>query len=163
VRLLFVCLGNICRSPTAEGVMADLLAREGLADRVAVDSVGTGDWHVGGPPDERAVAAAARRGIALTSVARQVTPRDLEDADLVLAMDAKNRRDLLALAPTDAARAKVRLLREFDPGAVGAGELDVPDPYLGDGDGFAAVLTQIQAACAGLLDDLRPRLDDGRR
>lgn len=138
--------------------MADLLDREGLADRVRVDSVGTGDWHVGGPPDERAVAAAARRGIALTSVARQVTPQDLEDADLVLAMDAQNRRDLLALAPTDEVRAKVRLLREFDPDAVGVGELDVPDPYLGDGDGFAAVLGQIQAACAGLLEDLRPRL-----
>jgi protein-tyrosine phosphatase len=162
VRLLFVCLGNICRSPTAEGVMADLVAREGLADQVTVDSVGTGDWHVGGPPDERAVAAAARRGIALTSVARQVTAQDLQDADLVLAMDEKNRRDLLALAPTDAERAKVRLLREFDPAAVGTGALDVPDPYLGDGDGFAAVLGQIQAACAGLLEDLRPRLAPDR-
>jgi protein-tyrosine phosphatase len=142
--------------------MADLLAREGLADRVHVDSAGTGDWHVGGPPDQRAVAAAARRGIVLTSVARQVTPRDLEDADVVLAMDARNLRDLQALAPSDEARAKVRLLRTFDPEAVGTGALDVPDPYLGDGDGFAAVLGQIQAACAGLLEDLRPRLtEDG--
>lgn len=142
--------------------MADLLEREGLADRVSVDSAGTGAWHVGGPSDPRATAAAARRGIVLTSVARQVTPADLEHADLVLAMDAQNARDLDALAPTDAAREKVRRLREFDPDAVGTGELDVPDPYTGGDEGFATVLGQIQAACAGLLGELRPRLEADR-
>ncbi|WP_026912295.1 low molecular weight protein-tyrosine-phosphatase [Patulibacter minatonensis] len=158
MRLVFVCLGNICRSPTAEGVMADLLAREGLADRVAVDSAGTGDWHVGSPPDDRATAAAAGRGIALTSRGRQVTVDDFRTADLLLAMDSRNARDLRALAPDDAAREKVRLLRSFDPASVGTGDLDVPDPYTGDADGFQLVLDQVEAACAGLLEAIRPQL-----
>jgi protein-tyrosine phosphatase len=156
VRLLFVCLGNICRSPTAEGVMADLIEREGLADRITVDSAGTGGWHVGAAPDERASAAAAARGIALTSRARKVAVADFDSADLILAMDAQNAEDLRDAAPDDAARAKVRLLRSFDPASVAAGDLDVPDPYYGDGDGFALVLDQVQAACAGLLAEIRP-------
>ncbi|MEV4422182.1 low molecular weight protein-tyrosine-phosphatase [Patulibacter sp. NPDC049589] len=157
MRLLFVCLGNICRSPTAEGVMADLLAREGLEDVIEVDSAGTGSWHVGGAPDERATAAAAERGIALTSRARQVSPADLTSFDLVLAMDARNAADLRALAPDDAARDRVRLLRSYDPASAAAGDLDVPDPYYGAGDGFALVLDQVQAACAGLLEEIRPQ------
>jgi protein-tyrosine phosphatase len=156
VRLLFVCLGNICRSPTAEGVMADLIERAGLADRITVDSAGTGGWHVGAAPDERARAAAAARGIALTSRAREVAVADFDSADLILAMDAQNAEDLRDAAPDDAARAKVRLLRSFDPASVAAGDLDVPDPYYGDGDGFALVLDQVQAACAGLLAEIRP-------
>ncbi len=138
--------------------MADLLAREGLADRVAVDSAGTGDWHVGSPPDDRATAAAAGRGIALTSRGRQVTVDDFRTADLLLAMDSRNARDLRALAPDDAAREKVRLLRSFDPASVGTGDLDVPDPYTGDADGFQLVLDQVEAACAGLLEAIRPQL-----
>jgi protein-tyrosine phosphatase len=156
VHLLFVCLGNICRSPTAEGVMADLIEREGLADRITVDSAGTGGWHVGAAPDERASAAAAARGIALTSRARKIAVADFDSADLILAMDAQNGEDLRDAAPDDAARAKVRLLRSFDPASVAAGDLDVPDPYYGDGDGFALVLDQVQAACAGLLAEIRP-------
>jgi protein-tyrosine phosphatase len=157
VRLLFVCLGNICRSPTAEGVMADLLAREGLGGEITVDSAGTGSWHVGSPPDERAAAAAARRGIALPGPGRQVTPEDLREADLVLAMDGRNLADLRALAPDEEARAKVHLLREYDPGSVGAPDLDVPDPYTGGPEGFDLVLDQVQAACAGLLEAVRAR------
>jgi protein-tyrosine phosphatase len=156
VHLLFVCLGNICRSPTAEGVMADLIERAGLADRITVDSAGTGGWHVGAAPDERARAAAAARGIALTSRARKIAVADFDSADLILAMDAQNAEDLRDAAPDDAARAKVRLLRSFDPASVAAGDLDVPDPYYGDGDGFALVLDQVQAACGGLLAEIRP-------
>lgn len=162
VRLLFVCLGNICRSPTAEAVMRDLLEREGLSGAVEVDSAGTGSWHVGHPPDERATAAAARRGIALGGAARQVTREDFETADLLLAMDARNVADLRALAPSPAAAEKVRALRSFDPDAVGTGELDVPDPYFGGEDGFGLVLTHVQAACLGLLAEVRARLAAAR-
>jgi protein-tyrosine phosphatase len=153
VRLLFVCLGNICRSPTAEGVMRKLVNDAGLGERIEVDSAGTGSWHVGEPPDARATRAARHRGIALESVARQVSPRDFEEFDLVLAMDGENVRNLHRLARDDAARAKVRRLREFDP-AAGA-ELDVPDPYYGGTGGFEEVLTLVHAACAALLEQLR--------
>jgi low molecular weight protein-tyrosine phosphatase len=155
MRILFVCMGNICRSPTAEGVMRSLLEREGLDGRIELDSAGTGGWHVGAPPDGRATEAARRRGIAVTGEARQATVHDLEAHDLVLAMDRENLRDLRALAPDDETRAKIRLLREFDPRAVAAGELDVPDPYYGGERGFEEILDIVEAACRGLLDDLR--------
>ncbi|HYI19791.1 MAG TPA: low molecular weight protein-tyrosine-phosphatase [Solirubrobacteraceae bacterium] len=154
IRLLFVCMGNICRSPTAEGVMRGLLSEEGLEDVVEVDSAGTGDWHVGDPPDRRATAAARARGIVLDGAARQVARRDFADFDLILAADRRNLRDLRAVLPADA-RAKVHLLREFDPASAGAPDLDVPDPYYGGGDGFEHVLDLVEAACRGLLEDLR--------
>jgi protein-tyrosine phosphatase len=154
VRLLFVCLGNICRSPTAEGVMRGLIEREGLSQEIAVDSAGTGSWHVGSPPDARASAAAQARGLTLAGQARRVRARDFEDFDLLLAMDRSNLRDLQRLAPDDDARAKVRLLRAFDPAGDG-GELDVPDPYYGAEGGFGEVFELVQAACAGLLADIR--------
>jgi protein-tyrosine phosphatase len=156
VRLLFVCMGNICRSPTAEGVMLEVLRKDGLHSRVEVDSAGTGGWHIGEPADRRARAAARRRGIELTGTARQVRPADLDHFDLVLAADGSNRRELLRLAGDDPQRrAKVRLLREFDDSAVQSGDLDVPDPYYGDGDGFERVLDIVEAACRGLLAELR--------
>lgn len=136
--------------------MAALVAREGLSGEIEVDSAGTGSWHVGAAPDERATAAAAARGIALVSRARQVVEADFATADLVLAMDGRNAADLRALAPDDAAAGKVRLVRSFDP-AADPGDLDVPDPYTGGAAGFELVLDQVQAACAGLLDELRPR------
>jgi protein-tyrosine phosphatase len=157
---LFVCLGNICRSPTAEAVMARLVADAGLTDAIELDSAGTGAWHVGCPPDARAAAAAAARGIEMRGVARQVRPEDFEQFDLLLAMDAENHRNLRALAPHAEARAKVRMLREFDPTTASGGaadhavSLDVPDPYYGGEDGFDHVLDLVEAACAGLLDDL---------
>src|SRR5215210_6213664 len=120
MRLLFVCLGNICRSPTAEGVMRHVLREQGLEDRMEIDSAGTGGWHVGAPPDERATEAAQRREIVLDGAARKFSPGDFEDFDLILAMDESNRRDLVALAPDEDSRAKVRLLREFDPDSAGA-------------------------------------------
>jgi protein-tyrosine phosphatase len=150
MRLLFVCLGNICRSPTGEAVMRRLVDEAGLADRVTIDSAGTGDWHVGRPPDARAAAVAAARGTTLAGSARQVRAEDFAAFDLLLCADRSNAAALLALAPDAAAAEKVRLLREFDPASVAAGELDVPDPYLGH-DGFDEVLDLVEAACAGLL------------
>jgi protein-tyrosine phosphatase len=155
VHILFVCLGNICRSPTAEGVMAKLVAEAGLRDEVELDSAGTGAWHVGEPPDARAVEAARARGIELESVARQVRAEDFERFDLILAMDSSNLHALRQYTPDEPARAKVRLLREFDPASEGLHDLDVPDPYYDSQRGFEIVLDQVQAACEGLLAHLR--------
>jgi low molecular weight protein-tyrosine phosphatase len=154
-RVLFVCMGNICRSPTAEGVFRALVREEGLEERIEIDSAGTGDWHVGEPPDSRSAEAAARRGIEIDGSARQFSPDDFEAFDLILAMDERNRAALLELAPDDAARAKVRLFREFDPASNGAADLDVPDPYFGGEQGFEHVLDLVDAAARGLLDQLR--------
>lgn len=134
------------------------LADAGLGDRIEVDSAGTGSWHAGEPPDRRATAAARERGIALDGAARQVTREDFDAFDLIVAMDAANERDLLALAPDAAARAKVRRLREFDPVAAADGDLDVPDPYFGGEDGFAHVLDVVDAGCRGLVGELRARV-----
>lgn len=155
MRLLFVCLGNICRSPTAEGVMRELVRRERLAEQIEIDSAGTGSWHVGDPPDARASAAAAARGIALEGAGRQVKRADFEEFDLILAMDRSNLHSLRGLAPDERARAKVRLLREFDPASAGASDLDVPDPYYGGRGGFEEVLDLVHAACEGLLAEIR--------
>ncbi len=155
VRLLFVCMGNICRSPTAEAVMRAVVAREGLEDVVAIDSAGTGAWHVGNRPDRRATAAARARGIALQGAARQVTRVDFEAYDLLLAADTENVAALRRMAPDAAGVAKVVLLRRYDPAAVASGDLDVPDPYYGEDDGFEHVLDVVQAACEGLLASLR--------
>jgi protein-tyrosine phosphatase len=154
-RILFVCMGNICRSPTAEGVMRALLRDEGLDGQIELDSAGTGGWHAGDPPDARATAAARARGIELEGAARRVTAADFEAFDLLIAMDRENERDLLARAPDPEARAKVRLLREFDPASAATGDLDVPDPYYGGPNGFERVLDLVEAACRGLLDEVR--------
>jgi protein-tyrosine phosphatase len=154
VRLLFVCLGNICRSPTAEGVMRHVVAEAGMEDRVVLDSAGTGSWHIGSAPDARASAAAAGRGVQLAGEARQVSEQDFEDFDLVLAMDRANLRDLRALAP-DGDEEKVRLLREFDPASAHGSDLDVPDPYYGAAGGFEEVFDLVEAACRGLLEEIR--------
>jgi protein-tyrosine phosphatase len=154
MHILFVCLGNICRSPTAEGVMRRLVAEAGLQDEIVLDSAGTGAWHVGEPPDERASEAAYARGIELDSVARQVRTADFERFDLILAMDGSNHHALRQRAPDERARRKVRLLREFDPASADAHDLDVPDPYYDSQRGFEIVLDQVQAACEGLLEQL---------
>ncbi len=155
MRLLFVCLGNICRSPTAEGVMRSLLVREGLEQAVELDSAGTGSWHVGSAPDTRATQAARQREVELRGPARQVTPEDFERFDLLLAMDRDNARALRALAADEEQRAKVRMLREFDPDSVARGELEVPDPYYGAPGGFDEVFEIVHAACEGLLAELQ--------
>jgi protein-tyrosine phosphatase len=155
MKLLFVCMGNICRSPTAEGVMRSVVEEAGLADEIEIDSAGCGPWHVGHPPDRRATAAAARRGITLAGEARQITPDDFERYDLILAADRENVADLRVVAPDAAALAKVHLLREYDPESAGAPDLDVPDPYYGGEDGFETVLDMVEAACRGLLEEIR--------
>ncbi|HVR63873.1 MAG TPA: low molecular weight protein-tyrosine-phosphatase [Polyangia bacterium] len=158
VRLCFVCLGNICRSPTAEAVMRHLVAAAGLSDRIQVDSAGTGDWHIGEPRDQRSQATGRARGIPLAGVARQFTADDFAGCDYVLAMDAKNRQALLAMAPDDQARAKIHMLRAFEPGApsaAGGAAPDVPDPYYGGAHGFERVFDICQVACAGLLAHIR--------
>ena len=151
MRILFVCMGNICRSPTAEGVMRRLVEDEALD--IEVDSAGTGGWHAGEPPDERATVAARRRGVTLEGAARQVRAEDFERFDLLIALDRSNLRELIARAPAEDAAETVRLLREFDPAA--GGDLDVPDPYYGGDRGFETVLDMVEAACRGLIDELR--------
>jgi protein-tyrosine phosphatase len=138
--------------------MRHLLRDAGLEDEVSIDSAGTGSWHVGSPPDERSAAAAEARGIVLDGAARQVTPADFDRFDLLLAMDSSNRRDLLRLARDEDDRAKVRMLREFDPEAAAAGDLDVPDPYYGGEQGFEHVLDVVERACRGLLEHVEAEL-----
>jgi len=149
-RVLFVCLGNICRSPAAEAVFASLAAEAGVADAFAVDSAGTGAWHVGEPADSRMRRAASRRGVEITSIARQVTPRDFDAFDLVVAMDGSNLATLSRMAP-QAERGKLVLLRDFEPGGRGK---DVPDPYYGGSRGFEDVLDIVTRAGKGLLASL---------
>jgi protein-tyrosine phosphatase len=153
-RLLFVCLGNICRSPLAEGIFLHLAEKRGVADHFEVDSAGTGSWHVGERPDHRAAAVAKRYKVMLPSIGRQVDPsRDYVFFDLLLVMDLANLGELRRLgAPEE----KVRLLRSFDPELAGVPEaqLAVPDPYFGDGDGFDQVYEMLARACDGLLDEL---------
>jgi len=154
VAICFVCLGNICRSPTAEGVMRHQVDAAGLAEHIAIDSAGTGDWHVGEPPDTRAQAAARIRGYDLSALrARQVSAADFERFDLLLAMDEANLAELRRRCPPEH-RDKVRLLMEF---ASGAAETEVADPYFGGAQGFEQVLDQVERACAGLLNTLRSR------
>ncbi|MBW3620390.1 MAG: low molecular weight phosphotyrosine protein phosphatase [Actinobacteria bacterium] len=146
MRILMVCLGNICRSPTAEAALREAAA-EAEVD-VEVDSAGTGAWHVGNAPDERMTAAADEVGLCLAGAARQVTSEDLGDHDLVLAMDRENLRDLRALSPPDLPAGRIRLFREFDP--EGPDE-DVPDPYYGGARGFADVVTMTRRTARELV------------
>jgi protein-tyrosine phosphatase len=152
IRVCFVCLGNICRSPTAEGVMRHLLADSDLAGVVEVESAGTAAYHAGEPPDRRSTEAARRRGIRLSGQARQFSPADWQRFDHVLAVDAST---LAALEPTApaGARARLALLRSFDDAAPLGSE--VPDPYYGGSEGFETVLDQCEAACRGLISHLR--------
>lgn len=155
VKVLFVCLGNICRSPTAEGVLRQLLSEHGAGLDVAVDSAGTHAYHVGEPPDPRACEAAARRGIDITTLrGRQATLEDMHAFDYVLAMDQTNYRSLRRLAPAELHH-KIRLFMEF---AAERDESEVPDPYYGAGGGFDRVLDMIEDAARGLLADIHGRV-----
>lgn len=155
--VLFVCLGNICRSPLAEAVFLHLARQRGVDERFDVDSCGTGAWHVGEAADRRSIAIGKRYGVEVTSIARQLDCScDLERFDHIIVMDRMNRRDVLkAGAPPE----RVRLLREFDAtlAADDESDLDVPDPYSWAGDGFDAVYQMIERGCRGLLDDLLAR------
>ena len=146
-RILLVCLGNICRSPTAEAVLRARLMVHGLAGRVQVDSCGTGDWHVGKPPDARATAAAARRGYDMSALrARQLRVSDFSNFDLVLAMDDQNLADIRRLAGRNVT--EIGKFLDFHPAARGA---DVPDPYYGGDEGFDRVLDLIEQGSDGLI------------
>jgi protein-tyrosine phosphatase len=152
MKILFVCLGNICRSPTAEVVFRTLLAREAPEIEVEVDSAGTAGYHVGAPPDSRTQEAARRRGYDMSALrARIVEPRDFETYDLILAADRSTQSALLRRAPRNA-HERIRLLLEF---AADADTLEVPDPYYGGGTGFEEVLDLVEAAARGLLSHLR--------
>ena len=154
-RLLFVCLGNICRSPMAEGAFRRAAADEGVLDWFEIDSAGLGDWHVGQAPDQRAQRAAGERGIDISGQsARQVGKGDFVRFDLVLAMDGSNYDDLKQIAPKDQ-RHKIRRFLDFAPHA---GTKDVPDPFFGEVEGFDHALDLIEAAARGLLAEL---LSDG--
>jgi protein-tyrosine phosphatase len=151
-RILFVCMGNICRSPTAEGVFRKLLEEQAPELDVQIDSAGTHGYHMGAPPDPRACRAAERRGIDLRTLrARRVTEQDFEHFELVLAMDEQNLEFLLELCPPDY-RSRVRLLMEFAPHLE---RREVPDPYYGGNTGFERVLDLVEEAAVGLLDHLR--------
>lgn len=160
--LLFVCLGNICRSPLAEGIFLHLAQRRGLADRFVVDSCGTGSWHVGSRPDPRAIATAAKHGVNLPGLARQFdASQDPDRFDLILAMDRTNASTLVSRG---AHESQVRLVRAFDPtfsddldvqrSLTHGVDLDVPDPYYGADNGFDVVYEMLVRACDGLLDSL---------
>ena len=149
VGVLFVCMGNICRSPTAEGVFRVAAERAGVARRLRIDSAGTHDYHIGEPPDARAIASALRRGYDLTRLrARQIEPRDFARFDWILAMDRQNLREIANLRPRDHA-GHVGLLLDVLPGL---GVRDVPDPYYGGSDGFERVLDLIEPASDALLE-----------
>ena len=153
MKLLFVCLGNICRSPAAEGVFIHLLNERGLNDRFLVDSAGTGGWHVGNPADRRMQAAASRRGIELPSRARQISLDDLSTFDLVLTMDDDNLMAVQALAKEAGSRATASI-KPMLSYARNFSETEVPDPYYGGDTGFEHVLDLLEDACSNLLDEL---------
>jgi protein-tyrosine phosphatase len=155
VRIVFVCLGNICRSPTAEGVMRHLAARAGVD--VVLDSAGTGNWHVGEPPDPRTVRAAKQRGYELEHLrGRQFGMQDFSDFDLIVAMDRANLDAITRLAKLCSGPVPpIRMLRSFD--STSDHDADVPDPYSGGARGFEDVLDICERACAGLIDHLRAK------
>jgi protein-tyrosine phosphatase len=154
MKILFVCLGNICRSPTAEAVFREVLKRDAPDLDIQIDSAGTGGYHIGEPPDARAQTAARRRGYDMSALrARQVQTDDFQHFDLILAMDEDNLAVLQDRAPATA-RDRVRLFLEFAPHA---DRVDVPDPYYGGANGFEEVLDLVEAASVGLIRHLRER------
>jgi protein-tyrosine phosphatase len=151
-RVLFVCSGNICRSPMAEVVARSMLADAGLTDRVEVDSAGTGGWHVGEGADRRTVRALADHGYDGSGHrAREFEPDWFAERDLILVADRGHARELRAWAPDEPARDKIRLLRSFDPDAVAAGTEEVDDPWYGGAADFERCLAEVEQACSGLV------------
>ncbi|MEG3985599.1 low molecular weight protein-tyrosine-phosphatase [Microcoleus sp. S28C3] len=148
-KLLFVCLGNICRSPSAENIMNHLIEQAGLSDRITCDSAGTASYHIGSPPDSRMALAARKRDIELLGEARQFTRKDFENFDLILAMDRDNYRNILALDATGKYKDKVRLMCDF---CQKYDLKEVPDPYYGGPEGFDRVIDLLHDASEGLLE-----------
>jgi len=150
-KLLFVCLGNICRSPSAENIMNHLIQEAGLTAKITCDSAGTSGYHIGAAPDQRMNAAASKRGIELQGKSRKLKPADLQQFDLILAMDRENYQDILYLDREGKYEAKVRLMCNF---ATHKTDQEVPDPYYGGQDGFDYVIDLLFDACSGLLDHI---------
>ena len=148
-KLLFVCLGNICRSPSAENIMNHLIQSAGLSAKITCDSAGTSGYHVGAIPDRRMNAAALKRELDLTGQSRQLKPSDLQKFDLILAMDRENYHDILYLDREGKYEAKVQMICDF---ATNKPDKEVPDPYYGGQDGFDYVIDLLFDACSGLLD-----------
>jgi protein-tyrosine phosphatase len=159
IAVCFVCLGNICRSPTAEGIFKKLVQEAGLDARIATESRGTGDWHTGEPADARARAAAKRRGVMLDGLASRFERTDFARFDYILSMDTRVFDTLRRLARTDDERDRVHNFRAFDPDS--PSDAPVPDPYYGGADGFDEVFDICEAGCRGLLAEVRERLGAG--
>lgn len=154
MNVLFVCLGNICRSPTAEGIFRHYVEQAGLDDAISIDSAGTADWHIGKTPDPRTQAAAAQRGYDLSGLrGRQAQPEDFAKFDLILAMDKSNLSNLQAIQPADGKAELALYLPRF-----GISPDEVPDPYYGGEDGFELVLDMLEQASQVLLDEIKARL-----
>ncbi len=155
-RVLFVCLGNICRSPSAEAVFRGAVERAGLEDRIEIDSAGISGYHAGESADSRMTRHAARRGYRLTSISRPVTTEDFDRFDLIVGMDDSNIRDLMRKAPREDVRAEIRRMTDF---CTQYDDTEVPDPYYGGAAGFERVLDLLEDACRGLLDHVRSCID----
>jgi len=155
--ICFVCLGNICRSPLAEGVFQTLINQQGLENQIIIHSAGTGGWHVGASPDARMLATARKKGVQLTSRAQQIEAGDIRRFDLVLAMDRSNLESMEYLCSPEMAAKKLRLFRSFDPEA--DGDLDVPDPYYGRDDGFEHVFQIVHRTCPPILDYVKSQME----
>lgn len=151
-RICFVCLGNICRSPTAEGIFRHLVDSRGRSDGFTIDSAGTAAWHTGSPPDARSAAAAAQRGVRLAGAARAFSAADFDRFDYVIAMDTKNHAALRRMARSERHRSRLFLMRDFDPESPPGAS--VPDPYYGGEQGFEDVLDICQRSCEGLLSHI---------
>lgn len=156
VEVCFVCLGNICRSPLAQGVFETLVKKEGLQNRIIISSAGVGNWHVGDPPDSRMQQTAREHGIHLNSLARQFQGSDYKRMDMVLAMDHSNLSALEQMRPTSELHDKLFLFRSFDPEH--NDNLEVPDPYYGGDKGFETVYEIVERTCPKILDHLKTKL-----
>lgn len=153
-KILFVCLGNICRSPSAENIMRYLVEKEGLSDQISCDSAGIIDYHIGKPPDPRMIEAAKARGIQLTGKARQFHASNFENYDLILAMDRDNYWDLVSLDPKRKYRHKIQMICDY---AKNYRDTEVPDPYYGGEEGFNHVINLLLDACGGLLEEIKAK------
>lgn len=155
-KIVFVCLGNICRSPTAEGVFQHLVNERGLHPYFYIDSAGTSAWHIGEPANSKSRQMANKHGVKLNSRARKFEPADLEEFDLILAMDRENLQNIRQLDTQNRFSDKIKLMRDYDPQP---GDDEVPDPYYGGMDGFQHVFDVVHRSCAALLDELEGRIE----
>lgn len=155
IKVLFVCLGNICRSPAAQGVLQQIVDQENQADNWIIDSAATSDYNIGRQPDQRMVKAARRRGLELDHICRQVTERDFDRFDVIVAMDENNRRNLKALAPTPEAEKKIVLMADFLSEPLRRNYDYIPDPYYEGAEGFELVLDLLEDACQNLYNTYR--------